>query len=152
MVFTLNSPTSGRIGPGAFFSLTDDFIGPYASNHYATFAIEETATGRVMIRQQMPISHFTFWTAGYHGPPSFFIQGSNTGLADGAAVQLRSEQVFGFGTPFDVQVTTGFTWDALSILWELTYLNNAFLLGSLGGSATKIDQILAAVKKTYSTP
>ena len=152
MTFTLVSPTSGRIGPGCFFTLTDDLIGPYAPDAIGDFRIEETSTSRVLIRAQQFMAHTMFWTPGLHGPANFTNQRSATGTADGTAVQFHAFQTVSGGAPFADLVVTGFTWDAVSNAWELAYLNMGFLIGGLGSVASELAAIKAAVLHTYSTP
>lgn len=152
MTFTLVAPTSGRFGPGCFATFTDDLIGPYAPSAVGYFAIEETATGRILIATQQFMAHTMFFTPGVHGPPAFGISRSNQGTADGTAIQIHAYQTVSGGSPFADLVVTGFEWDAVSNLWEANYLNSSFVVSGLAGAPTTLASILAAVKQTYTTP
>lgn len=144
MTLTLNSPTSGRCGPGTGFEVHTDVVGPVPADDYLVITATPPASSIILAQGNRVMFSNTDVVVilGWFALPVQPASGGR-GLLDNAAFRLFMDQYHANGTHVDSGVqSTGLLWDASSNLWAV--INNYS-----GGHDPMLNTILAAVKKTF---
>lgn len=148
-MLTLSAPTTGRVGPGTSYNIVWDLVGPIVPGTQAQVEIVSNDHATVYVNTQAVTTVKTiigrFGLMPYDGSFS----GAPIGLADGSSVSIHAAMIVPGSGFVDSTFWSGFSWDPTSGLWILTTLATSLIVGSASGSGSKIDQILAAVKKVY---
>lgn len=152
MTLTLTYPVAGRIGPGVLWYITSSLIGPIVPGTTIFVELQDTTTHTSRIGMSGPVNNVTM--SGTFGCPQnyYTLSGGGVGLPDGDPVEIRAFWLVPGSGIVDNTVFSGFSWDASSMLWLANYFNLLFAASLPGSDSSKINQILASVRTTYSTP
>jgi len=150
VTLTLVQPTSGRIGPGTLFISHTDLVGPIVPGTRLYITIREVSSGDDLIGGNTLVTSVN--QSGYFGAPANIYNLANGlhGVADNTPVLINTVWFVPGSGFIDNTDFTGFYWDPVSQLWFCNWLNIIAYAGTGSTVSTKIDQILASVKHTYT--
>lgn len=149
MTITLSTPSgSVPIGPGMEVSVSTDLIGPIGADWYWQAVIRLPSAGPALTTAQKQAhgarSLSMTWNVDLEAPFAQLNRPAQ-GLAAGSSVEVFVRLVqSNFFTVEDSGTFSGFTWDP--------YTGLGWLLQRLVVSGGDIDQILAAVVRTFPAP
>lgn len=150
MTLTVTSPTAGtRIGPGSDITVHTDMVGPIPNDDFYAIYAYSGGGARYHIWSTTVLhgQRDKICPIGISEKLGFFAAIPFSGLADGASFQFRIEQYHNDGVIVETSFpSTSFAWDATSNLWRLVGVP------PVTGDSAKIDQILAAVYRSFPTP